>query len=101
MTLNEALTQGRIPQGFDLLVVDVEGHENDVFAGFDIKTWQPRMMIVELTDTHDAIHSLKRKHGELYQDLLRGDYVPVYKDAINTVLARQDVYLRGLMGSSK
>jgi FkbM family methyltransferase len=48
LRLAAALGQAGIAPGFDLLVVDVEGAEEQVFAAFDLEHWRPRAMIVEL-----------------------------------------------------
>jgi len=97
LTLDQALIDSGVQAGFDLLVVDVEGHEADVFAGFSIADWQPRMIAVELTDTHTSIHASKQSHGALYQQLLKHDYIPIFKDSVNTLLVRRDVYCQGLL----
>ena len=51
-TLDELLADQAVVTGFDVLVVDVEGFEAQVFAGFDFAFWRPRMLIVELVETH-------------------------------------------------
>ena len=35
------------PRAFDLLSVDVEGHELDVLRGFDFGRWRPRLILLE------------------------------------------------------
>ena len=52
---NTALTYLKnynVPYEFDLLVVDVEGKEDEVFYSFNFKEWKPKMIIVELVDDH-------------------------------------------------
>jgi hypothetical protein len=48
--LDAILEAHAIAPGFELLVVDVEGYEPEVFASFDLRAWRPRMLIVELPD---------------------------------------------------
>lgn len=78
---------------FDLLVVDVEGKEQDVFDSFDLQKWRPKMMIVELEDEHesflkytDHIKSLK----DLRHNIHSNGYCEIYKDDINTIFVHQD-----------
>jgi len=46
-TLDDVLTEARVPAGFDFLSVDVEGHELDVLSGFDFARWRPRLILLE------------------------------------------------------
>jgi hypothetical protein len=43
------------PIGFELLSVDVEGHELEVLSGFDFPRWQPQLILLE-----DHVGSLER-----------------------------------------
>ncbi len=61
---------------FDLLVIDVEGAESDVLAGFDWKRWLPRLIIVE------------RPPAEF--DCLLESYDNIYEDWINAIYKRHD-----------
>lgn len=47
-TLNHFLEKHSVPKKFELLVVDVEGMEWEVFKGFDIEKWRPGVILVEL-----------------------------------------------------
>jgi FkbM family methyltransferase len=91
-TLDRLLEEHGIPAGFELLVVDVEGGEPEVFAGFDLARWKPRMLIVELADHHPdfiAIESIRGPAAGVRRQTLEAGYTEVYVDAINTVfLAR-------------
>ena len=91
-TLDQILTEQQIPRGFDLLVVDVEGFEAEVFAGFDLSTWMPKMLIVELLDTHPDLTSTQDSDARLSRTLSAAGYVICFKDWINTVLVREDVW---------
>ena len=90
--LNDVLIEYSVPKGFDLLVVDVEGFEGEVFTGLDLNTWKPKMMIVELADTHPDLTSTAYKDALLGRALVEAGYVITYKDSINTVLVRHDVW---------
>src|SRR5262249_56809917 len=54
-TLDDILIEARAPMRFDLLSVDVEGHELEVLSGFDFTRWQPRLVLLE-----DHVGNLKK-----------------------------------------
>jgi FkbM family methyltransferase len=88
LTLNKLLSDCKIPNGFELLVVDVEGGEPDVFEGFDIARWKPKMLIVELEDRHPDFIKIERIRDpirRLRTHILESGYTEVYIDAINTI----------------
>lgn len=91
-TLNSLLTANDVPPGFEVLVVDVEGFEEAVFAGFDIVHWRPKMMIVELADTHPRFNATRNTDAFLSRQIVSSGYAIVYKDAVNTVFVRDDVW---------
>jgi FkbM family methyltransferase len=90
--LEMLLAKHRIKPGFDLLVVDVEGHETEVFDSFDLAGWQPTMVIAELVDR--ALRPTAAP-GEPASDvealrarILSCGYRSLYVDAANTVFVR-------------
>ncbi|MEM6364501.1 MAG: FkbM family methyltransferase [Planctomycetota bacterium] len=86
--LDELLDANRVQPGFDLLVVDVEGYEEQVFLGFDLRRWRPRMMIVELCDVHpkfESIPEMAQPASRVRQRIMEAGYRVVYQDQINTV----------------
>ena len=92
MSLDIFLESHRINPNFELLVVDVEGYEKQVFDGFSIQKWKPQMLIVELSDLHPDLHALSKEHGELFLEIMKYGYVPIYKDSINTVFVDFPIY---------
>jgi FkbM family methyltransferase len=70
----------------DVLIVDVEGAEEAVFAGFSLSTRAPKMIIVELSHTHPDLHAISADDAHLQRSIERAGYEVVYKDKINTVL---------------
>lgn len=52
MRFDTFLKKYQVPKNFDLLVIDVEGREEQIFASFDLEEWMPKMLIVELVDEH-------------------------------------------------
>lgn len=89
--LDALLADSGIQPGFDVLVVDVEGQEGEVFASFDLARWRPGMLIVELADTHPELTLRRSADFALHGRLLAAGYWTAYKDRINTVLVRRDL----------
>jgi hypothetical protein len=86
--LESILNSEGIPAGFDLLVVDVEGSEESVFMSFDLATWQPRMVIVELEDGEPSFQqfpAITARAARVRDLMARHGYSAVYRDTINTV----------------
>lgn len=91
-TLDTELRLFNAQPDFEVLIVDVEGYESQVFAGFSLAYWKPKLMIIELSDLHPALQTAKYRHSVLYLAILESGYIPVFKDSINTVFARADVW---------
>ena len=58
ITLNSILKQRKITKKIDFLKIDVEGAELKVLEGFDIKKYQPRVIVLE-ANTSDSEKELK------------------------------------------
>ncbi len=87
-TLDALLRERDCQPSFELLVVDVEGYEENVFEGFDIRYWQPKLMIVELHDDHPDFQSnapLVASAMRVRTKILEAGYIEVYRDDINTI----------------
>ena len=91
-TLDEILESEGMHHGFELLVVDVEGSESEVFDGFDIQKWKPQMIIVELEDFHPDILMPDLKLLLLRQKIEDCGYRIVYKDHINSIFTSRELY---------
>lgn len=76
ITLNALLESFHVQPRFDLLVIDVEGGEEGVLAGFSCKDWMPKLVIIERPKTPNQFELL--------------GYVTVYSDWINTVYLRKN-----------
>jgi len=48
--LQTLLRRHGVPRVFDLLSVDVEGHDYEVLTSFDIEEYRPRVVVIELHD---------------------------------------------------
>jgi FkbM family methyltransferase len=91
-TLDSILVECHAPAGFDVLVVDVEGFEADVFAGFSLSRWQPQVIVVELADTHPDLHVTAASDAQLGVSIQDAGYRVCFKDTINTVYVRNDTW---------
>lgn len=92
--LDTLLEYFHIKPEFELLVVDVEGREQDVFDSFNLKKWKPKMMIVELEDEHESFLKYK-DHVKLLKNLRKNihsnGYYEIYKDDINTIFVQEEI----------
>lgn len=94
ITLEQILKNNSITPNFELLVVDVEGSEADVFNSFSLTSWKPRMLIVELEDMHSAFLKYtehREEHKTLRKTIIETGYAEVYKDSINTVFVDKSI----------
>lgn len=62
-TLDDILTEAGAPLPLDFLSLDVEGHEQEVLAGFDIARWRPRLILMEDQVTDHSKHRIMRRAG--------------------------------------
>jgi FkbM family methyltransferase len=91
--MDRFLRNQSVPYDFDLLVVDVEGKEHEVFYSFDLDIWKPTMMIVELVDDHQYFienPSIISKVKQLRSFIEKFSYKEIYRDDINTIFVRND-----------
>jgi len=95
--LNTLLLNQKVNSNFDLLVVDVEGNEENVFNEFDLEYWNPQMMIIELIDNHHSFQKYSdhvESNKNLRSKILSFDYIEVYRDEINTIFIKKDLYIK-------
>lgn len=76
LTLDTLLFAHNFKSRFDLLVIDVEGSEADVLAGFTFQKWLPNLIIAE--------------RPPVEYDCLLDLYQIVYSDWINTAFRRKE-----------
>jgi len=89
--LDNLLEKNNISNQFDLLVVDVEGYELEVFNSFDLHIWKPKMIIVEMGDEHPEFTQFEEYVSDmkkLTDNILSGGYEKIYKDHINTIFIK-------------
>lgn len=88
--LDDVLTRHALAPGFELLVIDVEGHEEAVFDGFDLAAWRPQMIIVELLDVHPDDVETRPAGSALRARILSAGYQHAHVDVVNSVFVRAD-----------
>ena len=94
MRLDTLMEKIEVPKEFDVLVVDVEGKEAEVFETFELDDWKPKMLIVELEDEHPSFQKyedLVDRIKNLREYILNKGYVEIFKDHINTVFVRDEI----------
>jgi FkbM family methyltransferase len=94
LKMNTFLKRYNVPHGFDLLIVDVEGKEHEVFYSFNLNEWKPKMLIVELVDNHLYFtdnSSIVTRVKLLRHYIENCNYTEIYKDDINTIFISNDI----------
>ena len=99
-TLDEILRSHNAPVGFDLLSIDIEGHELVALSGFSFATWKPRLVLIEDHVTHLKKHHLMRQNH--YQLLMRTGlnswYVPCEESFSFSVSATFEYFRKYFLG---
>lgn len=93
MRLDTLMERLEVPKNFDLLVVDVEGKESEIFQTFELSEWKPKMIIVELEDEHPTFQKYPdfvEKVRQLRSYILDQGYTQIYKNKWNTVFVSND-----------
>ena len=85
ITLENFLTKNYINPNFEILIVDVEGLEWDVFRNFDLSKWHPQMVIIELHDQNPDYLDIRTECNNLVCYFKSYGYKIIYKDLINTI----------------
>lgn len=84
-TLNTILSEKKVPEEFELLKVDVEGHDAAVLRSIDLKRYRPTMIMVEIeNETIERITD-----NEIYQRLAAHDYRMVSLAGYNGIFIKQ------------
>tara|TARA_B100000579_G_scaffold145472_1_gene118046 strand:+ start:41 stop:331 length:291 start_codon:yes stop_codon:yes gene_type:complete len=94
MRLDTLMEKLESPKEFDVLVVDVEGKEAEVFETFELDEWKPKMLIIELEDEHPSFQKyedLVNRIKDLRQYIHNKGYIEIFKDHINTVFIRKEI----------
>lgn len=99
--LDTILTGHDVPVGFELLSMDIEGHEIAALSGFSFDKWRPQLVLLEDHVTHLDKHRLMQRNN--YQLLMRTGlnswYVPAsfhYTHSLQSMLEYFRKYYLGL-----
>jgi FkbM family methyltransferase len=90
--LSKILQKFKVNKNFDLLIVDVEGMETEVFSSFDLNFYKPKMIIVELIDINYNFYyeeNMISRATKLRNDILNIGYNEIYADECNTIFILQ------------
>jgi FkbM family methyltransferase len=86
-TLDQSLADNEIEKDFEVLSIDVEGAETDVLLGFNVEYWQPKMVIIEAQELHEA-PELKLQAPFINDYFKIVGYSKIYCDSINNIYIR-------------
>jgi len=86
--LDNILPIQRVPVGFELAVIDVEGAEIEVLKGFSLNTWQPKMVIIEAHEK-DQARIRNWKAEPINQHFAAFGYTKIQADHINSIFVRK------------
>lgn len=87
VTLNIILEQAGAPQAFDLLSIDVEGHDFEVLKSIDTDVFKPQLIVIEM-------HNFKIsqcEENEIYQYLTNRGYQMAGYVTMNGFFKRNEV----------
>lgn len=93
-TLNYMLEENQISD-IDLLVLDVEGYEENVLKGFSIEKYYPRIFIIEIGDQHpDFVKNkvMMNKYKILRDYFKTNNYTLLVNDIVDNVYIHNSIY---------
>jgi FkbM family methyltransferase len=68
-TLDSILDENNVVPGFDFISIDIEGHEMEMFKGFNLSKWKPKLVLLEDHVINHQKHNYMVSNG--YQVILR------------------------------
>lgn len=93
-TLNNILEENSITS-IDILVLDVEGYEENVLKGFSIANYNPSIFIIEIADQHpDFINNtiMMAKYKNLREYFKINNYTLLVNDIVDNVYISNEIY---------
>lgn len=72
----------------DLLIIDVEGMELEVLAGFTVGMWNPKMIIIETHELHPN-SDMRANASEITEYFINNGYEKVWTSAINSIFVKK------------
>ncbi len=99
-TLDHILEANGAGAGFDLLSIDIEGHELVALSGFSFARWKPRLVLIEDHVTHLQKHRHMRASGYslLMRTGLNSWYVPAEPSYSFSAAARFEYFRKYYLG---
>jgi len=94
-TMDFLLEKHNWPCRYDLLIVDVEGAEEDVLRGYSLHRWRPRMAIIETHEGYSSGPYVDANGHNRTVEFCNGyfrtyRYKKVWHDILNTVFVSSD-----------
>ena len=68
-TLDSILESNSASPGFDFISIDIEGHEMEMFRGFSLQKWRPKLVLLEDHVINHEKHNHMTRNG--YQLIMR------------------------------
>lgn len=93
--LDNILSNLKVETDFDLLVLDVEGYEMNVLKGFTISNYNPKIVIIEISDQHDSFINneiIMEKFSWIRNYLTTNNYTLLVNDVVDNIYLRNDLY---------
>ena len=93
-TLNYMLEENQV-SNIDLLVLDVEGYEENVLKGFSIEKYSPSIFIIEIGDQHpDFVNNkvMMNKYKILRDYFKTNNYTLLVNDIVDNVYIHNSIY---------
>jgi FkbM family methyltransferase len=99
-TLDTILKDNKASTNFEFISIDIEGHELEMFKGFNLKKWKPKLVLLEDHVTNHKKHEFMKNNG--YQVILRTGlnswYVPVDAGYKLSLFARLEFFRKYYIG---
>jgi FkbM family methyltransferase len=99
-TLDSILEESNVPTGFDFISIDIEGHEMEMFKGFTLEHWKPKLVLLEDHVINHEKHNHMTQHG--YQVILRTGlnswYVPNTEDYTFSLSSKLEIFRKYWLG---
>ena len=93
-TLNNILQENNIAN-IDMLVLDVEGYEENVLKGFSIEKYNPSIFIIEIADQHPDFRNndlMMKKYHILREYFKTNNYTLLVNDIVDNVYIHNSIY---------
>lgn len=99
-TLDGLLSDNNVSPNFELLSIDVEGHEMSLFDGFSIDYWCPKLVVLEDHVLDLDKHQFMSEHGYrlLFRVGLNAWYVPAGSSFHLTLNAKMELFRKYYLG---